>query len=109
MPTNTALELATRELDDLIQLGDTVVARAENSEASIKGKELAEIMAWASRAGHIIRSVAGEGSLYDEAFASARRDESFSFIIAEIVYTCVKFRALSKACVTLSAQVFSKT
>ncbi len=75
-----ALDIASRELNELIATGDRMVSMAAQSGEAIKGPALTEIMAWASGAGHIIRTLAGEGSSYDTSFVKARGITGFSFI-----------------------------
>src|SRR5207245_714286 len=75
-----ALELAKHELDDLIATGQKLISLAGNAGSSIKGSQLADVMAWVSRSGHIIQKVAGEGSAYEYTFQAARSTGGFTVI-----------------------------
>jgi hypothetical protein len=75
-----ALELAKRELDDLIATGEKLISLAGNAEDTLKGSHLADVMAWVARSGYIIHKVGGENSAYDRAFQSARSAASFTII-----------------------------
>lgn len=80
MPENKTIDLATQELNELVAIGDRLVGIAASADSAIKGRDLADIMAWVTRSGHLIRKVAGEGSAYDLAFVQARGTQGFSFI-----------------------------
>lgn len=75
-----AVELAKRELDDLNATGEKLIAIAGNAGDNIQGGQLADVMAWVSRSGHIIRKVGDQESAYDHAFQEARRAKGFTFI-----------------------------
>lgn len=83
MPDLKALELAKRELDDLIVTGEKLISLAADASDNIKGASLADIMAWVSRSGHIISKVGGEDSAYDRAFQAARSAPAFTNIHGE--------------------------
>jgi len=74
------LDIASRELDSLIATGERIIAMAAQSESSIRGPALADVMAWASGSEHIIRTLAGEGSSYNASFLKARSLQNFSLI-----------------------------
>jgi hypothetical protein len=80
MPDLKALELFKHELDDLVSIGEEVIAQAGGAGATIKGTQLADVMAWVSRSGYIIRKVGGENSEYDRAFQAARSTPAFTII-----------------------------
>ncbi|MBI2090111.1 MAG: hypothetical protein HYT78_15460, partial [Deltaproteobacteria bacterium] len=75
-----AVELAKRELDDLIATGEKLIAIAGNAGDNLKGGQLTDVMAWVSRSGHIIQRVGGENSVYNQAFQEARRAKGFTYI-----------------------------
>ncbi len=75
-----AVELAKHELDDLIATGEKLIALAGHAGDSIEGGQLADVMAWVSRSGHIIRRVVGADSVYDHAFQEARQAKGFTYI-----------------------------
>jgi hypothetical protein len=75
-----AVELAKHELDELIATGEKLIALAGNAGDNIEGGQLADVMAWVSRSGHIIRKVGGEDSAYDHTFQQARRVQGFANI-----------------------------
>jgi hypothetical protein len=80
MPNPKMLEVAKNELDDLIETGEKFISFAGNARAELKGSELAEIMAWVSRSGHIISKIGGAGSAYNHTFNTAREVPAFTVI-----------------------------
>jgi hypothetical protein len=74
------LDIASRELDSLIATGERIIAMAAQSESSIRGPALADVMAWASGSEHIIRTLAGEGSSYNASFLKARSLQNFGLM-----------------------------
>jgi hypothetical protein len=75
-----SLEIASRELDELIATGDRIIAMAAEAGSPIKGMAIADVMAWASGSGHMIRKLAGEGSAYEATFLKARGIQGFSYV-----------------------------
>jgi len=75
-----SLEIASRELDERIATGDRVIAMAAEAGEPIKGMAIADVMAWTSGSGHIIRKLAGEGSAYEATFLDARGKQGFSYV-----------------------------
>ena len=75
-----SLDITSRELDELIATGDRIIATSAQADSAIKGTVIADVMAWASSSGHVIRALAGEGSSYDTTFLKARDQQGFSYI-----------------------------
>jgi hypothetical protein len=80
MADEKSLEIASRELDELIATGDRIIAMAAEAGSAIKGTAISDVMAWASGSGHIIRKLAGEGSSYEVTFLKARGKQAFSYV-----------------------------
>src|SRR5258707_13121420 len=53
---------------------------AAQSGNPIEGEAIADVMAWASRAGHIIRQMAGKDSSYERTFLKAREVDPFYYM-----------------------------
>jgi len=75
-----SLDVASRELDELIATGERIIGIAAQAGSAIEGMAIADVMAWASGAGHIIRTLAGQGSSYEATFLSARERHGFSYV-----------------------------
>lgn len=80
MIKDTPFEQFTRELQDLITTGDKIIAAVSSGQHSVVGAELASVMAWVSRAGHVVRSVAGENSIHERMYGRALENKTFTHI-----------------------------
>jgi len=75
-----AVEIAIREVNELVEIGDQLIATAAGAPMPIEGQQIAEVMAWTSRVGHIIHQLAGKDSAYETTFRKAREVKPFSYI-----------------------------
>ena len=109
MPDAKALDLAKRELDELISTGEKLMSVAGNAKSQLQGRELSDIMAWVASAGHIIRKVDGADSTYDRAFQAARSAPGFTIVHSNHYGHCVRSAGLSKGCATLLTSAYCRT
>jgi hypothetical protein len=67
----------TAELDDLVEVGSRLHRSAANSSSRIGGDELAEIAAWVTRLGHLVRKLYGENSQHFDSYSRALATQNF--------------------------------
>jgi len=79
MIEGTPSERLTKELQDLIVTGDKLIAVALTSQG-LSGADLAGAMAWVSRAGHVVKRLAGDGGIHDQMYRRALEIDNFTVI-----------------------------
>ena len=80
MIKSTPPERVAAELQDLIATGEKLIATASSAQGGVKGTELVEVMAWASRAGHTVTMVSGENGVHSQICRRALEYEGFTNI-----------------------------
>jgi len=73
-------EAVKNEIDDIVDKGKLIVMKATSANSSIDGNELAEISAWVTRLGQLIRKLYAKESQQYANYSDALKTENFYFI-----------------------------
>lgn len=69
-----------KEIDSLIDLGESILNKASNASSTFAGNDLAEVSSWATRLGQIIKKLYGESSQHYQNYNRAILVDSFYVI-----------------------------
>lgn len=74
---NKVDDLINKEIDDLLETGEKILAVALRSSSSLKGQELANVSSWVTRLGRLIRQLYGTDSQHFQAYSDALKINYF--------------------------------
>ncbi|WP_417442620.1 hypothetical protein [Idiomarina abyssalis] len=69
-----------KEINALIEIGDTILQKASRADSSFESSDLAEVSSWVTRLGQLLRKLYGENSQHYANFDRAISTEGFYII-----------------------------